>query len=244
MTEASLNSSQLSSLTTEELKSKLLALTKNRDADSLNAKVSFYKTELAAYFEELSTRNPYPIVAEQVPLVLGVWTSYWSTIPFQDLLPGRVEGCSYQIFGDQGYYGNIARYAPGRQFRLLEKFSSLPTAYDLMVLQSFEVREEQWCIQNVGIEQAFRRREDPLTIEKAKEWFTTIVTSRLNSQKSELPEELELENLDRSTAKKFKTAYRSIPQFEHLYIDPEFRLVRTQREAKQRPSYTIALCKN
>lgn len=37
-------------------------------------------------------------------------------------------------------------------------------------------------------------------------------------------------------AKKYKTALGAIPQFEHLYIDNDFRLVKTRREAKQRAS--------
>ena len=32
-----------------------------------------------------------------------------------------------------------------------------------MMLQTFAVRDGQWCIQNVGIEQAFRRRNSALT---------------------------------------------------------------------------------
>jgi len=34
---------------------------------------------------------------------------------------------------------------------------------DFMMLQTFAVRDGQWCIQNVGIEQAFRRRNSALT---------------------------------------------------------------------------------
>ena len=55
---------------------------------------------------------------------------------------------------------------------------------------------------------------------------------------------VQLENLNSSTAKRFKTAFGATPQFEHLYIDPDFRIVKTRREAKQRPSYTIAIRRN
>ena len=53
--------------------------------------------------------------------------------------------------------------------------------------------------------------------------------------------QVELKNLDSSTAKKYKTALGATPQFEHLYIDRDFRLVKSKREAKQRASYTIAV---
>ncbi|KAM3098119.1 hypothetical protein ACKFKG_06785 [Phormidesmis sp. 146-35] len=241
MTGILVDASRLNRLTTEELKNEILALTHDRDADPLNEKVLFHKNELSPYFEELSQRNPYPIAAEQIPVVLGVWTPYWSTIPFHDALPGRIHDASYQIFGNRGYYGNIARYAPGHQVKLLNRFSSFLAAYDFMVLQKFEVREGEWYIQNVGIEQAFKRREAPLTIEKAEEWFNTVVESRLSNQKTELPETLKLENLDKTTVKKFEKTYLATPKFEHLYVDHDFRLVKTQREAKQRPSYTIAI---
>ena len=49
------------------------------------------------------------------------------------------------------------------------------------------------------------------------------------------------ENLDRSIIKKFEKAYQATPVLEHLYIDNDLRLVKTQREAAQRPSYTIAI---
>ncbi len=235
------SSSRLSSWTTEELKNEILALTKDRDADPLNKKVLFYKEQLVPYFEELSRRNPYPIVEDQVPVVLGVWTPVWSTIPFHDSLPGRIHNQSYQIFGDKGYYGNIARYAPGNQSNFLQKLSSLLVAYEFMVLQSFAVRDGQWCIQNVGIEQAFRRRNSALTIDKAEDWFTSVVEMRLDAKKADLPQELTLKNLDRNTVKKFEKTYLASPKFEHLYVDENFRLVKTQREEKQRPSYTIAI---
>ena len=235
------SSSRLSSWTTEELKNEILALTKDRDSDPLNKKVLFYKEQLVPYFEELSQRNPYPIVEDQIPVVLGVWTPVWSTIPFHDSLPGRIHDQSYQIFGDKGYYGNIARYAPGNQSNVLQKLSSLLVAYDFMVLQSFAVRNGQWCIQNVGIEQAFRRRNSALTIDKAADWFTSVVDTRIDAKKANLPQELKLQNLDRNTVKKFEKTYLASPKFEHLYVDENFRLVKTQREEKQRPSYTIAI---
>ena len=234
---------ELSHWSTEELKQKILQLTKNRDTEPLNQKVLFYKNSLAPLFEELSQRNPFKNVQEQLSLVLGVWSPIWSTIPFQDSLPGRIREQSYQIFHDNGYYANVARYAPGHKLPFLQKLSSLLIAYDYMLIQSFEVLNDQWYIQNVGIKQAFRIKAIPLDIDKAEEWFTTAVNSNLksNSQAIDSTNVPELKNLDKSTVKRFQKAFKATPKFEHLYIDRDFRLVKTQREAKQRPSYTIAV---
>jgi hypothetical protein len=233
----------LSYRTTEELKQELLKLTESRNTEPLKQKVRFYENDLAPIVEELSRRNPYPNPEDQVSVVLGVWASVWSTIPYQDLVPGRIQEQSYQIFHDDGYYANMARYAPGHKIPFLRKFSSILYGYDLMVLQRYEVHSGQWHIQNIGIEQAFRVGAIPLSIEKAEAWFTEVVNSKVkeSSQTIDSLKPPSLENLDRSTAKKLETAFLMIPQFEHLYIDRDFRLVKTQREAKQRPSYTIAV---
>jgi hypothetical protein len=47
--------------------------------------------------------------------------------------------------------------------------------------------------------------------------------------------------LDKPVQKKFETTYLAKPLFEHIYIDNDLRLVKTQRSANQRPSYTIAV---
>lgn len=234
---------RLSQLTTEELKDELLSLVQDRDTDPLNQKVAFAKNELAPYFEELQQRNPYPAVEAQIPIVLGVWTPIWSTIPFHDVLPGRLHDCSYQIFLENGCYANIARYAPGSRSKLIEKFSSVLAAYDFMVMQKFEIRDGEWFIQNVTIEQALRWRAIPLTIEKAEAWFHKVLESRWDefSQKTGLPQELKLNNVDKTTLKKLEKTYQATPKFEHVYVDETLRIVKTQREAKQRPSYTIAV---
>jgi hypothetical protein len=82
-----------------------------------------------------------------------------------------------------------------------------------------------------------------LTIERAEEWFAKVLEKRIDefNQKTALPKELKLDNVDRNTMKKFEKTYLATPKFEHLYVDETFRLVKTQREAKQRPSYTIAV---
>lgn len=238
-----LSPDQLSHRSTEELKHELLQLTKNRDTEPLNQKVLFYNNELAPIFEELSRRNPFPNAEDQVSLVSGVWSPIWSTIPFQDILPGRIHEQSYQIFHDDGYYANIARYAPGHRLSLWQNISLRLLAYDLMVLQKYEVKNGQWYIQNIGIEQAFRRRNKPLSFDIAEDWFTVVVKSnpKVSSQTTDAPKAPLIENLDKSTVKRFKKIFLATPQFEHLYIDRDFRLVKTRREAKQRPSYTIAV---
>jgi hypothetical protein len=233
----------LSQKSTAELKQELLELTRNRDAEPMSKKVLFYKNELAPHFEELSRRNPFPQAEDQVQLVPGVWMPVWSTIPFQDIFPGRLYDQSYQIFLDNGYYANMARYAPGHKLPMLKKLTSKLLAYDFMILQKFEVQSGQWFIQNVGIEQAFRFNVSPFTIEKAEAWISKTVTDRLTKQATEKLERPTFENLDKSTARKYEQIFQATPQLEHLYIDPDFRLVKTQREAKQRPSYTIAVRK-
>lgn len=243
ITNKRLSPDSLDNWTTEELKQELLKLTESRNTESIRQKVQFYQNDLVPIFEELSRRNPYPRAEDQASLVLGVWSSVWSTIPYQDLLPGRIHEQSYQIFHDDGYYANIARYAPGQKIPFLQKLSSKLLAYDLMVLQRYEIRNGQWNIQNIRIEQAFRAGAIPLSIEKAEEWFTEVVKSKVKkySETIDAPKAPSLDNLDKSTAKKLKTAFLMVPQFEHLYIDCDFRLVKTQREATQRPSYTIAV---
>ncbi|MBE9166571.1 hypothetical protein IQ238_03135 [Pleurocapsales cyanobacterium LEGE 06147] len=241
-----IDSNQLSKKSVEELKQEILELTRDRDRDPLNQKVKFYQNKLAPIFEELSRRNPHPNPEEQVSLVLGVWSPVWSTIPFQDIIPGRMQEESYQIFHDDGYYANIARYAPGHRLPFLSKLSSILFAYDLMLLQKYEIRDGDWYIQNIGIKQGLRIGAAPLTIDKAEDWFTRIVQSKskLSSETKDAPQIPLLKSLNRKIAKQTKGAFKATPQFEHLYIDPNFRLVKTRREAKQRPSYTIAVRKD
>ncbi len=243
MIDGKLSTVKLSHWTTEELKLQILALTKNRDTEPLSKKVQFYQNELEPFFEELSRRNPFPVVEEQVQVVIGAWVPVWSTIPFQDILPGRVREQSYQIFHDNGYYANIARYAPGNQLFFLQNILSLLLAYDLIVMQSFEVQNGHWYIQNVGIKQALRLRKIPLSIDKAEDWFNNIFQSRFkgNLQDVEVPPAPKLKKTNKNLDKKLEKVFSATPELEHLYIDREFRLVKTQREAKQRPSYTIAV---
>jgi len=237
------NPNKLSDRTTDELKQEVLELINGRDAEPLKEKVAFFKDTLTPYADELQRRNPYPIAEDQIPVVLGAWSPVWSTIPFHDTLPGRIHHQSYQVFRDNGYYANMARYAPGNQISFLNRFSAFLVAYDFMVLQSFGVKDGQWCIENIGIEQAFRRRIFPFTMDRAEQWFDDVIESRLSDilERANSSEELQLEKLDSNAKKRFAKTYRAKPLFEHVYVDEDFRLVKTQREAKQRPSYTIAV---
>lgn len=237
MTVNSTLAERLSRCSTEDLKQDLLSLAAERDRDPLSQKVRFYKEALAPYFEELSRRNPFPHPEDQVSLVQGVWLPVWSTIPFQDIFPGRLRDQSYQIFHDNGYYANVARYAPGSKVPLLRQLSSVLLAFDFMIVQRFAVEQGQWQIENVGIQQAFRFRGLTLDIDRADHWFTEALRS-LEDETPSAPQ-----NLDGALAKQSQKIYRATPQLEHLYIDRDFRLVKSQREAKQRPSYTLTIRK-
>ncbi|WP_338017073.1 hypothetical protein [Myxacorys almedinensis] len=228
----------LSHRSTDDLKQEILKLGEGNDRAPLSQKVKFYQSTLAPLFAELSQRNPFSSAEEQVAIVLGVWLPVWSTIPFIEILPGRVREQSYQIFQDNGYYANIARYAPGQRNSFLQAFSAFLLAYDFMLLQKFVVQNGQWYIQNVGIEQAFRWRGSLLTSERAESWLSKVVRSKLS--KGDAPKAPDLSSLDKSTAKKVGTSFLATPQLEHLYIDRDFRLVKSQRN-QQRPSYTIAI---
>jgi hypothetical protein len=236
------NVANLSHLSTAALKQQLLETVEGRDREPMKQKVLFYQNELEPFFAELSRRNPYPKAEDQVPFVPGVWFAVWSTNPYQDIFPGRIYDQSYQIFHGDGYYANIARYAPGHKLSVLKKLSNILLAYDFMIIQKFEVKQGQWLIQNVGIEQAFRFRAIPLNLERAGNWFTAKVDAKRSHQPNAQPKP-PFGKVDKSTAKKFERISSASPQLEHLYIDADFRLVKTQREAKQRPSYTIAIRK-
>lgn len=236
MVEHRLGLEPLHQLSTEALKQELLRLTEQRDTDALSQKVQFFKDTLAPIFAALSTRNPCPKVAEQAPLVLGVWTPIWSTIPFQDTIPGRLREQSYQIFHADGYYANVARYAPGQKLPLVRHMPSFLFAYDFMIIQQYQISHAQWSIQNVAIQQKLSLRSVPLSPERAEAWFTKVASSPKTVV--EVPN---FEKLDQKTAKRFATIFQATPQLEHLYIDREFRLVKSQRSVKQRPSYTITV---
>mmetsp|Transcript_16453 Transcript_16453/g.40519 ORF Transcript_16453/g.40519 Transcript_16453/m.40519 type:complete len:326 (+) Transcript_16453:315-1292(+) len=246
--EVGVETAALEGKTTEELKQTLLNLVEGRNKDGMKDKVTFYRESMEPVIEELSKRNPNPNPEDQVPLVQGSWTPVWSTIPFQDSLPGRVLDESYQIFQDNGYYANIARYAPGSNMKVGwgVRLASFLLALDLLILQKYSVVNNEWYIENVAIKQSLRWSGAPLTMEKANEWFSEILPEEQRKLKvpqlaSEKPNMGSTGFVDRSSMKKLDTAFKSKPTLEHLYIDDEFRVVKTRREANQRASYTIAV---
>jgi len=236
-------SNELTNQSTEELKQQLIQLAKPRDGDSLSQKNQFYQNTLSPLFEELATRNPVTDVEQQADLVIGVWTPIWSTIPFQDMLPGRRREQSYQIFREDGYYANIARYTPGMELPLLRSFSFNLLVYDLMLIQKYEINQQQWQIENVSIKQAVRIGASKLTQQKAQAWFDKVMASPLDTSQSDamllkLPFS---KKAKQKASKQLQGATKAKPKLEHLYMDENFRLVKSQRESKQRPSYTITV---
>ncbi len=233
----------LSQQSTEQLKQHLIELAQPRDGDSLSQKNKFYQTTLSPICEELAKRNPNPKPEDQAPLVLGYWKPIWSSIPFQDVLPGRRRDQSYQIFREDGYYANIARYAPATDWPILRRFSVNPVVYDLMLIQKYKIEQGEWQIENVGIKQALNLGAWELTLEKADHWFKQVMassgeTTDAKDMKVKLPFS---KKANQQASKQLKGAAQAKPILEHLYIDENFRLVKSKRESKQRPSYTIAI---
>lgn len=228
---------------TAELKQQLIEIAQPHDADSLSDKIKFYQQTLAPWVEELATRNPTPNLEEQAQLVVGSWRPIWSTIPFQDVLPGRRREQSYQIFREDGYYANIARYAPGMNLPLFRNLSLNLIVYDLMLIQKYEIQEQTWQIENITIKQALKLGASSLTIAKAQAWFEQEMASPFqemdaNAMKVRLPFS---KKATQKASQQLKGAAKAKPKLEHLYIDQDFRLVKSQRESKQRPSYTITV---
>jgi hypothetical protein len=242
----------LKTASTEDLKALLLDLTAGRDSDPIAQKTQFANHVLDPLFQELTQRNPIPQVRDQMPIVLGTWRSHWSTIPFQDLIPGRLHDQSYQIFANNGYYANVARYRPGHQTPLLNQLVRQWISYDFMIVQTYGVQagareEEHWAIQNVGIKQALRFGPGELSPTMAQRWFETAVLGYQRDRPSAtiLPQTSIIGATSgtkpSAMTKRYQQVLQSQPVLEHLYIDTEVRLVRSRREASQRPSYTVAV---
>jgi hypothetical protein len=237
MTAETLLPQRLEQSSTEALKQDLLSRVEGQDTASLKQKVRQCQA-LQPLFKALSQRNPYPSPVDQRSHIIGAWRPLWSTIPYQDILPGRIRSQSYQIFHDNGYYANLARYALGHQSSFWRRLPSILIALDLMIIQRFSAQRDRWQIQNVAVKQALQFRAAPLAVDKAEDWFAAVV-QRLDLKTKEA---FQMDGFfDRSTTKKLKTAFQATPEFEHLYIDSDFRIVKTRREAKQRFSYTVAV---
>lgn len=235
---------QLSATKTLKAKNEIFARVQSRKPETLKAEINFYKTELLPYFIKLSQHNPVLSVTEQVRLLVGVWTPIWSTISFHETLPQRIQEQSFQIFQRDGYCASIARYLLGKESSLSQNFQSKLPAYDFMAIQKYGVQNGKWYLQNIDRFQAFKNRETPLTLESVYNWFTNVVNTKvkLNTSKVDLPKALKLENLEINHANEFQKTYLATSQvFEHLYIDNDLRLVKTQTDASHLPSYTIAV---
>jgi len=245
----------LAAASTPTLKSSLLKYIDGRDAEPMGKKVRFANERLMPLFNELEKRNPTPDLKQQIPMLKGVWFSVWSTNPFQDILPGRVHHESYQIFDDSGYYANLARYKPGRKAPILSLISRWLLSYDLMIMQSYSVQtqnqpnplsensagQDYWDIQNVCIQQVLRFGSRSFSPEAAQNWFNKAVAKYQTSADAQQQTSIPSQGANRITDKQYQQISKARPQLDNLYIDSEFRLVKTQREKSQRPSYTVAV---
>jgi hypothetical protein len=270
-----LSAERLTQASTESLKTLLLKLVTHREAEPMAKKVKYLNEHLLPLFQELERRNPAPDVTQQVPLVQGIWRSVWSTIPFQDILPGRVRDQSYQIFASNGLYANMARYRLGHKQPLLNWVSRWLLSYDLMILQTYAVSEKsgdeesgndrfgsekanlgenftaeltsgQWNIQNVGIRQVLHFGPASFDAQAANDWFQKAVAAYQQSPSvknsgKDSNVTTPTKGISRTLQKKYKKVSQARPMLEHLYIDNDFRLVKTLREKNQRPSYTVAV---
>ena len=213
-------------------------------------KVRLVDQELMPLFEALRERNPTPDLRDQVDVIQGVWWCAWSTIPFQDILPGRSHKQSYQIFDNNGYYANLARYQFSQKIPLLRRFAKELLNYDFMIIQSYAIADradacdqQHWDIENVGLRQRFRLKALPFSPAAAQSWFNREMIQYLKKQADSSKTQdraIPTQGLARSTTKRYEQIYQSKPTLEHWYIDQDFRLVKSRREANQRPSYTIA----
>ncbi|MEH2046779.1 MAG: hypothetical protein V7L12_26640 [Nostoc sp.] len=225
-----------------KFKNEILARVQGRKPEALNEEIYFYKTELLPYFIKLSQQNPVFSVTEQLRLLVGVWTPIWSTISFHESLPKRIQEQSFQIFQHDSYCASVARYIMGKEPSLSHNFQSRLPAYDFMVIQKYGVQNGKWYLQNIDRFQAFKNREVPLTLESVYNWFTNLLNNKvkLNASKLVLPKAFKLENSEINDANDFEKMSLATSQvFEHLYIDNDWRLVKTQTDASHLPSYTI-----
>lgn len=246
----------LAEASTDSLKSSLLKQVDGRETESMGKKVRFANETLLPLFDELAQRNPTPDLKLQIPLLKGVWWPVWSTIPFQDIIPGRVHHESYQIFDDNGFYANLARYKPGRKAPILSWVSRWLLSYDFMILQSYGVQtlaesdhpaaprqmgHDYWEIQNVCIRQSLRFGSRSFGAEAAQTWFSQTLDDYQENSDSQSQPAVPTRGTHRVSAKQYQQIAKARPRLDHLYIDRDFRLVKTLREQSQRPSYTVAI---
>ncbi|PSN11646.1 hypothetical protein C7293_23440 [filamentous cyanobacterium CCT1] len=246
----------LAEASTATLQNTLLKHVDERDTDSMAKKVRFANGILLPLFNELERRNPTPDLNQQISLLKGVWRPVWSTIPFQDIIPGRVHHESYQIFDDNGFYANLARYKPGRKAPIFSWLSRWLLSYDFMIMQSYGVQtlteadhpsapgqigQDYWEIQNVCIRQVLRFGSPTFSAESAQAWFNRTVAQYQKDPDFQSQNSAPIQGKNRIQVKQYQKISEARPRLDHLYIDQDFRLIKSQREKSQRPSYTVAI---
>lgn len=247
------NDPALANASADSLKAQILEIVTGRDEEAVSKKIALLDDTLMPLFEALAQLNPVQETEQQIPLMQGLWYSFWSTIPFQDILPGRVHEQSYQIFSDNGLYANLARYRPGHKQPFFNKISKFLLSYDLMILQTYAINDtveadstaesaqvlHQWNIENVGIKQRLRIGPTPLDADRVNDWFQRAIAQY--QERPEAQEAMPTRGINNTTRKRYEKVYKAKPRLEHMYIDDNFRLVKSIREKNQRPSYTIAI---
>lgn len=240
-------------ISANRLKARILEIVTGRDEDVVSKKIALLDDTLMPLFQALAQLNPVPEAKQQIPLMQGLWYCFWSTIPFQDILPGRVHEQSYQIFSDNGLYANLARYRPGHKQPFFNKISKFLLSYDLMILQTYALNDtvdadrtsepaqvlHQWDIENVGIKQRLRIGSTSLNADQVNDWFQQATTQY--QKRPEKHEAIPMRGVNNTMRKRYEKVYKARPCLEHMYIDSNFRLVKSIREKNQRPSYTIAI---
>lgn len=117
---------------------------------------------------------------------------------------------------------------------------SQPSAHSDSEEKVQEKKAQQWDIENVGIKQVLRFGPAPLNVPAAAAWFQKAVEDYQQSPSAQQVLSAQTKGVSRSMEKKYKQVSQARPTLEHLYIDSDFRLVKSLREKNQRPSYTIA----
>lgn len=218
----------------------LINLVINKDDEPLKQKNDYYQQTLLSIIDNLKKASKFPNPESQTAPLIGVWLPLWTTIPFVDIIPGRIGDQSYQIF-NENYYANIARYLPVNGINFLKKIFS--PAYDLMIIQKYYIENQQWVIENIAVNQNISLANlSSFNQEKAEKWFNKTLKN-LEKKNKLNPESVQVKEnrFNKKWYKKLQTTAQAKPYFEHIYMSENLRIVKTYREKNQRPSYTIAI---
>ncbi|MGB3199555.1 MAG: hypothetical protein WBA99_01555, partial [Nodosilinea sp.] len=77
--------------------------------------------------------------------------------------------------------------------------------------------------------------------EAAQTWFNQTLGDYQKNSDPQAPSAMANRGHHRVSAKQYQQIAKARPQLDHLYIDRDFRLVKTLRDPAQRPSYTVAV---